>query len=154
MHRLLFAIVVQLALRHDVLNFPAAVDMTYRDLSIKGLLIFQQIFQGSSQIPGFPLKLDVMESMTEDVPCNRMNDVCRVQIAQCSVHKSGALLLEDREGQFWDENLVRSSRAGQPLQQQCTLGELHVKSLSLCNASAAAVDMYLQRFCNTKSPNR
>lgn len=46
-----------------------------------------------------------------------------LQIAQCSVHKSGALLLEDREGQFWDENLVRSSRAEPPQQQQSTLGK-------------------------------
>jgi len=76
------------------------------------------------------------------VSCNRLNDVYRVQIAQCSVHKSGALLLEDREGQFWDENLVRSSRAGQPLQQQCTLGELHIKPPKLSNVSAAALDVF------------
>ncbi|CAL5219116.1 g890 [Coccomyxa viridis] len=45
------------------------------------------------------------------------------RIAACSVHKSGALLLEDREGQFWDEKLVRLRSAEQPLQQQCTLDD-------------------------------
>ncbi len=53
-----------------------------------------------------------------------MSELCHVQIAVCSVHKSGALLLEDREGQFWDENLVRLRSAEQQTQQQCTLGEL------------------------------
>ena len=47
-----------------------------------------------------------------------------LQIAQCSVHKSGALLLEDREGQFWDENLVRSCAAEEPAQQHSSLGAL------------------------------
>ena len=65
-----------------------------------------------------------------------MSEVCHVQIAACSVHKSGALLLEDREGQFWDENLVRLRSAEQPSQQQCTLGELpvHLPLLS-CRAT-------------------
>ena len=83
--------------------------------------------------------------------CNRLNDVYRVQIAQCSVHKSGALLLEDREGQFWDENLVRSSRAGQPLQQQCTLGELQIKPPKLNHISAAALDVFPEGLCNTET---
>lgn len=51
------------------------------------------------------------------------------------MHKSGALLLEDREGQFWDENLVRLRSAEQPLQQRCTLGELPVcNPLPSCRA--------------------
>lgn len=55
-----------------------------------------------------------------------MKSLCPLQIAQCSVHKSGALLLEDREGQYWDENLDRSCRAEQPAQQDYTLGELRI----------------------------
>ena len=65
-------------------------------------------------------------------PARPEHDVRRVQIAACSVHKSGALLLEDREGQFWDENLVRVCSAEPPLQQQCALGELLV-SQAPCN---------------------
>ena len=55
-----------------------------------------------------------------------MKSMCPLQIAQCSVHKSGALLLEDREGQYWDENLDRSCRAEEPAQQDCTLGQLRI----------------------------
>ena len=47
-----------------------------------------------------------------------------LQIAQCSVHKSGALLLEGKEGQYWDENLVRSCAAEEPAQQHSSLGTL------------------------------
>ena len=53
---------------------------------------------------------------------------CPLQIAQCSVHKSGALLLEDREGQYWDENLDRSCRAEEPAQQDCSLGKLRIST--------------------------
>ena len=54
--------------------------------------------------------------------------ICPLQIAQCSVHKSGALLLEDREGQYWDENLDRSCRPEEPVQQDCPLGELRTRN--------------------------
>ena len=61
-----------------------------------------------------------------------------MQIAACTVHKSGALLLEDREGQFWDENLVRLCSAEQPSQQRCTLGKLSASKRPiylLCNCA-------------------
>ncbi|CAK0746455.1 hypothetical protein CVIRNUC_001693 [Coccomyxa viridis] len=45
------------------------------------------------------------------------------RIAQCSVHKSGALFLEGSEGQYWDENLVRSCAAEEPAQQHSSLAE-------------------------------
>ena len=59
---------------------------------------------------------------SSDAPA--MMEVLALQIAQCSVHKSGALLLEDKEGQYWDENLVRSCAAEEPAQQHSSLGAL------------------------------
>ena len=53
-----------------------------------------------------------------------MMESLALQIAQCSVHKSGALLLEGKEGQYWDENLVRSCAAEEPAQQHSSLGTL------------------------------
>ena len=76
-----------------------------------------------------------------------MNEVSHVQIAACSVHKSGALLLEDREGQFWDENLVRLRGAEQPSQQQCALGGLLAYSLPTTMLRNTAPQMTLM--CDT-----